>query len=63
MARSGHRTGLLDDLHARGCDERERSFCWPVVLPKDWADHPPERLAVVYMEWCAECGAADWEMI
>lgn len=52
---------LLDDLHAQGCDGTEYSACRPVVV-----DDPRLReqtVEVVYMEWCGECGAADWEYV
>lgn len=47
--------GLLDRLHARGCDGQEYSVCRPVARG--------DAVAVIYTEWCGECGAADWELV
>lgn len=56
MAREGHFTNLLDDLHAPDCDGTEYSACRPVVVEET-------EVHAVYMEWCGECGAADKELI
>jgi hypothetical protein len=71
MSRSGSRLGLLDQLHAGGCDGQEYSACRPVVVPAGafneptYADHADRGadLVVVFMAWCGECGAADWEVV
>lgn len=53
--RTGSHVGLLDELHAPGCDGQEYSTCRAVVPgPR------PSKIMVVYMTWCGECGAADW---
>jgi len=57
--------GLLHGLHSDQCDGTEHSTCRPVVVPAyEDADgaHAPS-IEVVYMEWCGECGAADWEVV
>lgn len=62
---------LLDELHASGCTEdRISTRCWPVIVPS-WGDEEPTYLGnnrgaeikVVYLEWCIDCGAADWEVV
>jgi hypothetical protein len=61
VSRPGHRLGLLDDLHASGCEQTEFTKCAPVVL-----DDPEDRgqtVEVVAIEWCADCGAADYEVV
>lgn len=65
MSREGSAAvGLLYDLHGEGCDGTEYSSCRPVVVP---SEHPERgmsaKIEVVYMEWCGECGAADWEAV
>lgn len=70
MSRPGDHRGLLDPLHASGCDGREFSTCRPVVVPS-WGDEEPTYLGkdrgaeivVIFMAWCEECGAADWEAV
>lgn len=53
--------GLLHDLHADRCDGTEYSACRPVVYsPKD---QPGDEWHVLYMAWCGECGAADWDFV
>ncbi|SHG77421.1 hypothetical protein [Halobaculum gomorrense] len=62
MSRNGSEfRGLLHDLHADGCDGQEYSACRPVV--REDPCEPGDRLDVVYMAWCGECGAADYEVI
>jgi len=55
--------GLLRQLHADGCNGREFSTCRPVVVPIEEPSERSHRLEVVYMAWCEECGAADWEVV
>lgn len=47
--------GLLDERHARGCDGKEFCTARPVPFGSGFA--------VVYMEWCSECGAVDWDYV
>jgi hypothetical protein len=47
--------GLLHEAHATGCDGTEYSTGRPVPVPGGFA--------VVYMEWCGDCGACDWELV
>lgn len=61
MSRPGHRRGLLDDLHADGCQGNEFTTCEPVV--RDDPEDQGDRVTVVVMEWCGNCGAADWEVV
>lgn len=70
MGRSGSTMpgGLLYDLHANGCDGTEYSACRPVVVPSDepvYHDHSDRgaEIEVVMMAWCAECHAAEWEVV
>lgn len=66
MSLPGHDfMGLLDDLHGTNCDGTEYSACRPVpnltkLIKKD-PDEP--NFHVVYMAWCSECGAADYEIV
>lgn len=53
--RPGSHTGLLDRKHASGCDGKEFSTCRPVEFRNG--------VAIVYVTWCGECGAADWDFI
>lgn len=46
---------LLDGLHGQECSGTEYSTCRPIARE--------DAIRVVYMEWCGECGAADWEVI
>ncbi|WP_435062438.1 hypothetical protein [Halobaculum sp. EA56] len=63
MSRSGSQMlGLLHKLHAEGCDGQEYSTCRPVVESTD-ATVPSEKIQVVFMAWCGECGAADYEVV
>jgi hypothetical protein len=59
--------GLLYDLHADGCDGTVYTACRPVVVPdQEGGYHDFERAAtieVVLMAWCAECHAAEWEVV
>ena len=48
---------LLDPFHKRGCDGTEYSACRPVFDPEAVG------IEVVFMKWCGECGAADWETV
>lgn len=48
--------------HASGCDGREFCTCEAVPLP-DRADPEEPDIMVVYLEWCGECGAADFEIV
>lgn len=54
---------LLD--HATGCDGREFAKCSPVPLVGRATAGDPEldEVAIIYMEWCGECGAADYELV
>lgn len=63
MSRNGsYMGGLLRHLHADPCSQKaERMACLPVV--RDVHDAPGQRIEVVAMEWCPECGAADWEVV
>lgn len=71
MSLQGHRLGLLHGLHAGDCSGSEYSTCRPLVVPAGaydeptYADHGDRgaRLEVVYMAWCGECGAADYEVV
>lgn len=53
--------GLLHGLHADGCDGQEFSTCRPVT--PDIAGTPNTEIKVVYMSWCGDCGAADYEVV
>jgi hypothetical protein len=61
VSRPGHRRGLLYDLHASGCDGSEFAKCAPVVM--DDPEDRGQKVEVVVMEWCGNCGAADWEVV
>lgn len=61
MSRSGSRLGLLHGLHAGGCEGTEFSTCRPVVL--DDPEDRGQKIEVVVMAWCEECGAAEWEVV
>ena len=52
---------LLDPLHKRGCDGTEYSACRPVATGRDDVEVPT--FEVVYVAWCGECGAADYETV
>lgn len=52
---------LLQGLHGDGCEGTEYSTCRPVVM--DDNQGPGEIVQVVYMEWCGECGAADYALV
>lgn len=54
--------GLLRYLHAEGCSSAdEQMTCQPVV--RDDPEDIGQRVDVVAMAWCEECGAADWEVV
>ena len=56
---------LLDDLHAPGCEEDLVSKCQALTVER-FEGNPPARqeaIEVVWMEWCDECGAADYEVV
>lgn len=62
MSRTGDSMlGLIDDLHAEGCPKQEFSTCRPVV--RDDPEQPGDRVDVIYMAWCGNCGAADWDWV
>jgi len=62
MSRNGDSVfGLLHGLHVDGCDGTEYTSCRPVVL--GGPSREPEHVEVVYMAWCGECGAADYEVV
>lgn len=71
MSRPGSNLhSLLDELHASGCDGQEFINCRPVVVPAGGNEEPTyfdrdrgAEIVVVVMEWCGECGAADWEVV
>jgi len=69
MARNGDLTrGLLDWLHADGCDEpAPERWVWPVVVPSDDPlYHDFERgadIEVIYAEACPQCGAVEWDVV
>lgn len=70
MSLQGAHRGLLDGLHASGCDGTEYSACRPVVVPaggeREPTYHDHDRgaeIVVVLMVWCSECDAADWEVV
>lgn len=56
--RHGHYKSLLDPLHADGCDGTEYSAVRPVRTPES-----ADGFEVLYLAWCGECGAADWEAV
>jgi hypothetical protein len=47
--------GLLHERHAEGCDGQEYSTARPVAFGAGFA--------VVYCEWCGDCGAADYQLV
>jgi len=51
----GHMLSLLDRRHATGCDGQE--FSTVEAVPYG------DGFAVIYAEWCIECGAADWDLM
>lgn len=53
---NGSMMGLLHDRHASGCSDGTE-YSGVEVAP--WGDG----FAVIYAEWCGECGAADWELV
>jgi hypothetical protein len=62
--------GLLGELHAQGCDGNEYSACRPVVVPAGAGEEPTylgrdrgAQIVVVFLAWCCDCGAADWEAV
>lgn len=52
---------LLYDLHADDCDGTEYTACRPVVL--DDREDRGQKIEVVFMAWCGECHAAEWEVV
>jgi len=62
MSRDGTNIGgLLRQLHADGCPgDNVRMDCEPVT--RQDPNGPDEFIDVVAMEWCEDCGAADWEV-
>lgn len=65
MSLQGSHRGLLDELHVQGCDGREFATCRPVPNLYQLVTKGPDETPfwVICMEWCAECGAADWEYV
>lgn len=63
MSRDGsNMNGLLRYLHADSCStDDEQMACQPVV--RDDHEDVGQRIDVVTMAWCPECGAADWEVV
>lgn len=64
MTREGSNIGgLLRGLHGSECAGQEYSTCRPVpnVRARDDPDETP--FYVLYMAWCGECGAAEWDFI
>lgn len=55
MGIDGHMLGLLDERHARGCNGQEYSTVRPVAYG--------DGIAIIFAEWCGECGACDWELV
>jgi hypothetical protein len=51
----GSHRSLLDGRHANACDGQE--FASVDVVPFG------QGFAVVFAEWCAECGAVDWDLV
>jgi hypothetical protein len=51
----GSMLGLLHDSHAGGCDGKE--FCTVETAPYG------RGFAVVYAEWCGDCGARDYDIV
>jgi len=52
----GHTRGLLHQDHAVHCSDGTE---YSGVETAAWGDG----FAVIYAEWCGECGAADWELV
>lgn len=61
MGRNGSQLGLLDDRHAIGCDGQEYSTCRPVAAPA--RGDSSREFKVLFMVWCGDCGAADWDWV
>lgn len=63
--RGGHRLGLLEDLHADQCRRNVSTTAQavPVSGPIDEVKSEGQHLVIAYIEWCEDCGAADWEPI
>lgn len=56
--------GLLE--HADGCTKKTFTKCEAVVIERpvgELAAARREEIEVVRMEWCADCGAADYEVV
>lgn len=56
--RHGDHLGLLDPLHSNGCEGTEYCALRPVQTPES-----ANGFEVLYLAWCGECGAADWETV
>lgn len=56
MPRPGSYSSLMDELHAQGCNGKE--FTKMTAVPTT----PPD-FVVIWMCWCGECGAADYEVL
>lgn len=64
MALEGNTMGLLHGKHAAGCDGTEYSACRPVVVPPVGRPSRHEaKIKVVFMTWCSECEAADYDIV
>lgn len=61
MALKGHSLGLIDEKHATGCTGQEFCTCRPVVVDSD--QEPGDEVVVVFMVWCSDCHAADYEVV
>lgn len=63
MTRSGTvSTSLLDGLHASGCvDGKEYSTCQAITV--DDPEDRGETFHVILMQWCGDCGAAEWDFV
>lgn len=55
MTREGTNGGLIVGLHYGDCTGTTFSKCATIGRP--------EGFSVVYMEWCGDCGAADYEVV
>lgn len=62
MSRDGSQfMGQLHSLHTDGCSGTEYSACRPVVVPGQGSQSA--QIEVVFMAWCGDCEAADYELI
>lgn len=57
--------GLLDGLHGEGCDGTEYSRMQAVPLSGSIQEVQREgqSLEIVFMKWCGECEAAEWDYV